>query len=56
MIGIGVMSLVRRGQVEEYEGGEEINKMWPWRGKEKLEWPDQGRNRVTEREAREEHI
>lgn len=35
-IGIGVVTLVRRGQVEEYEGGEEIDKMWPRKGKERL--------------------
>ena len=32
--GIGVVTLVRRGQVEEYEG-DEIEKTWPWRGKER---------------------
>lgn len=35
-IGIGVVTLVRRGQVEEYEGDEEIEKTWPWKGKERL--------------------
>lgn len=31
--GIGVVTLVRRWQVGEYEGGEEVDKTWPQRRK-----------------------